>query len=103
MTEQTALLVMMLALFLFVLLLGKRLMSLERRLAKLTPIEAKLDLLLKSSGVEYDPYGTLPHGVREAIEAGRKIEAIKHYRAATSVSLGEAKSAIEEIQRRVGL
>jgi ribosomal protein L7/L12 len=36
----------------------------------------------------------------KALQAGQKIEAIKHYREAISVSLAEAKSVIEEVQRR---
>ena len=104
MIEQIAPLLVMLLVLLWVIgMLEKRLTRIERRLAKLFPIEAKVDLLLKSSGLEYDPNGGLPDGVLEAIQAGKKIEAIKRYREATSVSLAEAKSFIEEIQRRAGL
>ena len=104
MGEATALIsVWIVALFLLIALLGKRLISMERRLAKLTPLDAKLDLLLKASGLEYDPLAHLPGDVVKALQAGQKIEAIKRYRETMSVSLAEAKSVIEEAQRRAGL
>ena len=71
-------------------------------LAKLTPIEAKLDLLLKAARLEYDPLGNLGDVVK-AVQAGQKIEAIKRYREVMSVSLAKAKSVVEEAQRRAGL
>lgn len=83
--------------FLFV-----RLSELERRLAALRRLDAKLDALLKHAGVEFDLYGNLPAEVVRALEAGRKIEAIKHYRAATGVGLKEAKEFIEDVQRQAG-
>jgi hypothetical protein len=104
MGEATAFIsIWILVLFLLTALLGRRLMSVEKRLAKLIPIEAKLDLLLKAARLEYDPLGNLPGNVVKAIQAGQKIEAIKSYREAMSVSLSEAKSVIEEAQRRAGL
>ena len=36
-----------------------------------------------------------------ALRAGNKIEAIKHYRAATGVGLKEAKDAVEALERRL--
>ena len=103
MGEATAFLsIAILVLFLLITLLGKRLISMEKRLAKLTPIEAKLDLLLKAARLEYDPLGNLGDVVK-AVQAGQKIEAIKRYREVMSVSLAEAKSVIEEAQRRTGL
>jgi len=77
--------------------------SIEKRLAKLTPIDAKLDLLLKASGLEYDPLAQLPSDVVKALQASQKIEAIKRYRESMSVSLTEAKSVVEAAQRRAGL
>ena len=59
--EATAFLsIAILVLFLLITLLGKRLISMEKRLAKLTPIDAKLDLLLKAAHLEYDPLTQLP-------------------------------------------
>ena len=104
MGEATALLsILILVLFLLIAMLTRRSISMENRLAKLVLIDAKLDLLLKAAGLEYDPLAKLPGEVVKALQAGQKIEAIKHYREATSVSLAEAKSVIEEAQRRAGL
>lgn len=83
--------------FVYVLL---RLVSIERRVAGLSRVDAKLDLLLKQAGIEYDPYKDLPRQVTEALQRGEKIQAIKCYREATNVGLKEAKEFIEEIQRR---
>ena len=56
MGEATALVsIVILVLFLFIALLGRRLMSMEMRLAKLIHIDAKLDLLLKAARLGYDP------------------------------------------------
>ena len=81
-------------------LFGTRLSRIERRINKLSSLDAKLDLLLKHSGLEYDPYKNLPPKVVEAVQGGRKIEAIKCYREVTGVDLKEAKAFIEEVQRR---
>jgi len=74
----------------------------ENRLAKLIPIDAKPDLLLKAARLEYDPLAQLPSEVVKSLQAGQN-EAIKHYRVAMSGSSAEAKSVIEEAQRRAGL
>jgi ribosomal protein L7/L12 len=104
MAETTALLsILILVLFLLITLLERRLIRVEKRLAALIPIGAKLDLLLKAAQLEYDPLGNLPADVVTALQAGQKIEAIKRYREVMSVSLAEAKSVIEEAQRRAGL
>lgn len=79
-----------------------RLVAIERRIAALSRVDAKLDLLLKQAGIEFDPYKDLPRQVTEALQRGEKIQAIKHYRAATGGGLKEAKEFIEEIQRRAG-
>jgi len=41
--------------------------------------------------------------VREAVTSGRKIEAIKLLRAETGMGLKEAKHAVEELERSLGL
>ena len=41
--------------------------------------------------------------VREAVTAGRKIEAIKRLREETGMGLKEAKHAVEDLQRSLGL
>jgi hypothetical protein len=78
-----------------------RVVEIERRLAALGRIEAKLDALLEHAGVTFDLYANvpLPQDVLEALERGEKIEAIKRYRAATGVGLREAKEFVEDLQR----
>jgi hypothetical protein len=103
MTEQAAFIsALILCVMLVNVLLGVRVSKLEQRLSSLSRIDAKLDLLLTHSGLEYDPYKDLPSAVREAVARGNKIEAIKRYREAKAVGLKEAKDFIEEIQRRSG-
>jgi len=63
-------------------------------------LEAKLDALLRHHGIEFDPYADLPPRVVDALRRGRKIEAIKEYRAATGTGLKEAKDYVEELERR---
>lgn len=76
--------------------------DIRKRIRSLGRIEAKLDLLLKQGGIEFDPYRTVPREVVDAVQGGRKIEAIKLYRRATGLGLREAKSAIEALQQRAG-
>ena len=59
--------------------------------------EAKVDLLLKQAGLTYDPRANVPPGVLEALQAGRKIEAIRQYRMATGVDLKTAKEFVESL------
>lgn len=88
-----------LALLLVVLV---NLFQVQKRVTTLTRVEAKLDLLLRNAGLQYDPYADLPAPVAEALRRGDKIEAIKHYRQATGAGLKDAKEFIEEVQRRAG-
>lgn len=60
-------------------------------------LEGKIDLLLKHAGLEYDPYAAISESVADALRAGRKIEAIKIYRAETGASLREAKDYVEAV------
>ena len=71
MGEATALVsIVILVLFLLIALLGRRLISVEKRLAKPIPIDAKLDLLLKAARLEYDPLRRLAGGCREDAAGG---------------------------------
>jgi ribosomal protein L7/L12 len=76
-----------------------RLSDLEKRLTASLRLDAKLDTLLKHAGIQFDLRESLPQDAIQALERGNKIEAIKHYRAATGVGLKEAKDFIEEVQR----
>jgi ribosomal protein L7/L12 len=77
-------------------------LSIQKQLGGISRLDAKLDLLLKQAGLEFDPYKNVPSSVIDAVRRGNKIEAIKNYRTATGVGLKEAKDAVEEIQRRAG-
>ena len=74
--------------------------ELQKRLAAVSRLEGKVDLLLKNAGLHYDPYADLPPTVIEALRKREKIQAIKHYRQATGAGLKEAKAFIEERLRR---
>src|ERR1700754_4772652 len=77
MAEQVAFISFLILSATFVIaLLGIRLNKIESKISTLSRVEAKLDLLLKQSGLEYDPYKTLPPSVVDALRRGRKIEAI---------------------------
>ena len=81
-------------------LLFIRLSSLEQRLERLARLDAKVDALLNHAGVEFDPFADVPADVREALERGERILAIKRFREATGVGLKEAKAFVDEVQRR---
>ena len=104
MAQQTAFIsFLILSATLAIVLLGTRLNKIERKISMLSRVDAKLDLLLKQSGLEYDPYKNLPPSVVDAVQRGKKIEAIKRYRESTGVGLKEAKEFIEDVQRRGGV
>lgn len=63
-------------------------------------LEGKLDALLKHEGVQFDPYADVAPAVLDALSRGKKIDAIKEYRAATGAGLQDAKEYVEELQRR---
>lgn len=83
-----------------VLLLRMRFSSLERRLDRLSRIDAKLDALMKAGGVTFDAFQDVPPGVREALEQGQTILAVKRLREATGLDLKQAKDMVDEIRRR---
>ncbi|MBM4094886.1 MAG: hypothetical protein FJ276_36565 [Planctomycetes bacterium] len=80
-----------------VVVLFQRLIALRARLSRL---EGKIDAILRASGIDYDPLATVPVAVREALEQGEYILAIKRLREATGVGLKEAKYTIDELRRR---
>jgi ribosomal protein L7/L12 len=104
MTEEIAFFaVVSLCVIAVIAMLGARITSVERRIARLSSVDAKLDLLLQHAGLKYDPYKSVPSTVAEAVRDGKKIEAIKRYREATGVGLKEAKDFVEALQRRAGV
>jgi ribosomal protein L7/L12 len=84
-------------------ILGARINEIHKRLGVLFRVEAKLDLLLRQANLKFDPYQAVTQEIRQAIQQGKKIEAIKLYREMSGVGLKQAKDFIEEVQRRAGL
>ncbi len=81
-----------------------QLLSRDRRHARtMSRLEGKLDALLKHEGVQFDPYADVAPAVLGALSRGKKIDAIKEYRAATGAGLQDAKEYVEELQRRASL
>ena len=77
-----------------------RLAVVERRLNRLSRMDAKIDALLQNAGIHFDPLRDVPTDVREALERGETILAIMRHRQATGVGLKEAKEFVDEIRRR---
>src|SRR5688572_6016008 len=76
-----------------------RFAAVERRLNRLSRLDAKIDALLKNAGIHFDPFQDVPADVREALERGETILAIKRHRHATGVGSKEAKDFVDEIRR----
>jgi hypothetical protein len=74
----------------------------EPQARRLAAIERKLDLIMENLGIE-EPAPEVDAEVLRELQAGRKIQAIKAYRAATGVGLKEAKDDVEAVGRRYGL
>lgn len=83
--------------------IGSRFKELQRRMGVLSRIEAKVDLVLKQSGVTFDPYVNVSQDIANAVREGKKIRAIKLYRDQNGGNLKDAKEFIEDVQRRAGL
>lgn len=77
-----------------------RIAAVERRLNRLSRLEAKVDALMTHAGIQFDEFPGVPEDVREALERGETILAIKRLREATGVGLKEAKDVIDEVRRR---
>ena len=77
-----------------------RISTLERRLNRLSRLDAKVDALLKSARIQFDEYQDVPADVREALEQGETLVAIKRFRIATGAGLKEAKAFVDEVRRR---
>jgi ribosomal protein L7/L12 len=81
-------------------LLLTRLSTIERRLNRLSRVDAKLDALLRHAGIAFDEFQDCPPDVRAAIDRNETVLAIKRYRQATGAGLKEAKEFIDEVRRR---
>lgn len=84
-------------------MIGVRLNDVQGRMAALTRMDAKLDLLLKQANIKYDPYRNIAPEIVEAVRSGRKIMAIKLYRQSSGAGLKESKDFVEGLQRQLGL
>jgi ribosomal protein L7/L12 len=69
-------------------------------LNRLSRVDAKIDALLKNAAVEFDEFENVPTDVREALEQGETILAIRRLRAATGMGLKEAKEFVDEVRHR---
>ena len=85
-----------------ILLLFQRVSSWSARLDRLSRLEGKIDALLRHQGIQYDPLEDVPPQVREALDKGERILAIKRLREATGLGLKDAKEHVDELQRRRG-
>ena len=94
--------IIVLVLVVAILLLFQRVSWLAARLDRLSRLEGKIDALLRQQGIQYDPLGEVPAQVREALDQGKRILAIKRLREATGLGLKDAKDQIDELQRRRG-
>lgn len=77
-----------------------RFAAIDRRLNRLSRLDAKLDALLKHAGVSFNEYENVPPDVIEALQRGETILAIKRLRQANGVGLKEAKEYVDEVKRR---
>jgi hypothetical protein len=78
----------------------QRLSTLSGRVDRLSRLEGKLDALLRNAGVAYDPLENVTPDVREALERGEYVLAIKKLRETTGVGLKDAKEQIDELRLR---
>jgi len=76
--------------------------NLRKRIRRLGRMEAKLDQLMRNAGIEFGPYEGLPPEVVDALNRDDKAAAIKFYCFTAGRSLKEARTFIEDIQRRSG-
>lgn len=81
-------------------ILFARLAAIDPRLNRLSRLDAKVDALLRASGVKFDELQDVPADVREALERGETILAFTRFRQATGAGLKEAKDFVDEIRRR---
>jgi ribosomal protein L7/L12 len=63
--------------------------------ARIARIERKVDLIMQSLGILTTDAEDNLDEVRDLMQTGRKIEAIKRYRELTGAGLAEAKQAVE--------
>lgn len=67
--------------------------------ARPAPTPEPLSPLEPGQRPEYDPRAVA--AIADALNRGQKIEAIKHLREATGLGLAEAKTAVEDMERKL--
>lgn len=70
--------------------------------ARVFHLEQQLQLLYRHLGIQYSAPESLDD-VGAALSQGNKLEAIKLYREQTGVGLAEAKAAVDDLERKLGL
>jgi ribosomal protein L7/L12 len=70
--------------------------------ARVFHLEQHLQFLYRHLGIEYKDPASLDD-VGEALSRGNTLEAIKLYREKTGVGLAEAKAAVEDLARKLGI
>jgi ribosomal protein L7/L12 len=73
--------------------------------SRINELEDRLKFLYERLNISYSNPGSDPilsPEIRQALQRGNKIEAIKIYRELTGVGLAEAKDAIDRLESRLG-
>jgi ribosomal protein L7/L12 len=64
---------------------------------RLDAVESQLEILSAKAGVPYQKPDEVPPEVRALVAAGKRIDAIKALRAASGLSLEEAKAIVDRM------
>lgn len=72
---------------------------------RVTQLEGQVAFLYKHLGLTFVPETNISDdpGIIELLKKGKMIDAIKIYRELNDAGLAEAKDAVEDIQRRLGI
>ncbi len=72
--------------------------------SRINRLEAQVDQLYRHLGISFvEDTASYDPRVVAALRSGNMIEAIKYYREAQDVGLAEAKLAVEDIRKKLGL
>lgn len=88
--------------FLFVLLYSYRMYVLQTRIASLSRMEAKIDVLLAQAGVTFEPYENVSPLIVEQIKKGYRHQASTLYRKSNNASREDAAAYVEKVGARAG-
>lgn len=70
----------------------------KTRTADAMRLEQKIDLLLRKSGVTYDPFDAVAPEVAKVVRSGDMVRAIKLHREHTGDGLKAAKDTIDQLK-----